>query len=86
MDIIDVGLYASYLLIVLCAIAAIVIPLAQSFGDPQSLVKSGIGLGVILVVFLVSYGIADSSTSSIDKAFRFSGLFKVIRALPSSTW
>ena len=66
MDIIDVVLYASYLLIVLCAIAAIVIPLAQSFGDPQSLVKSGIGLGVILVVFLVSYGIADSSTSSID--------------------
>ncbi|MBR08454.1 MAG: hypothetical protein CMP48_12350 [Rickettsiales bacterium] len=64
MDIIDVGLYASYLLIALCAVAAIVIPLAQSFGDPQSLVKSGIGLGVIVVVFLISYAMADSVTTN----------------------
>lgn len=76
MDIIDVGLYASYLLIALCAVAAIVIPLAQSFGDPQSLVKSGIGLGVIVVVFLISYAMADSVTSNIkvtENAAKFSG-------------
>lgn len=65
MDIIDVGLYVSYLLIVLCAISAIVIPLVQSFSDPQSLLKSGIGLGVILVVFLISYALADSYGSSL---------------------
>lgn len=59
MDIIDVGLYASYLLIAICAISAIVIPLAQSFGDPQSLLKSGIGLGVMVVVFVVSYALAN---------------------------
>lgn len=62
MDIIDVGLYAGYVLIVLCAIAAVVIPLIQSFGDPQSLVKSAIGLGVLVVVFLISYALAGSDT------------------------
>jgi len=64
MDIIDVGLYASYLLIALCALAAVVIPVIQSFGDPQTLIKSGIGLGVILIVFLIGYALADSSAAT----------------------
>ena len=63
MDIIDVGLYASYILIVLCALAAVVIPLIQSFGDPQSLVKSGIGLAVLAVVFLIGYALADGNSA-----------------------
>jgi len=63
MDIIDVGLYAGYILVVLCALAAIVIPLAQSIGDPQSLVKSGIGVGIIVVVFLISYAMADPNAA-----------------------
>lgn len=63
MDIIDVGLFASYGLIVLCALAAIVIPLLQSIGDPQSLIKSGIGLGVLVVVFILGYALADPDSS-----------------------
>lgn len=62
MDIIDIGLYAGYILIVLCALAAVVIPLVQSFGDPKSLVKSAIGLGALLVIFFVSYALAGSDT------------------------
>ncbi|MFY0606130.1 MAG: hypothetical protein JXR10_05410 [Cyclobacteriaceae bacterium] len=71
MDIIDVGLYVSYLLIVLCALAAVIIPLAQSLGDPQSLVKSGIGLGALVVIFFISYAVAsgesDATTESTAK-------------------
>lgn len=59
MDIIDIGIYASYLLIILCALAAIGMPLVQSFGDPKSLVKAGVGVAGLVVVFAVSYGIAD---------------------------
>lgn len=61
MDFIDIGLYASYALIAFCAIAAIGIPLVQSFGDPKSLIKSGIGVAFLVVVFFVSYAIADDS-------------------------
>ena len=59
---VDIGLIISYILIVLCALAAIVMPLIQSFSDPKSLIKSGIGLGVVLVVFLIGYVLAGSDS------------------------
>lgn len=58
---VDIGLFIGYILIVLCALAAIIMPLVQSFGDPKSLVKSGIGLGVVAVVFLVGFALSDGS-------------------------
>ncbi len=64
MDIVDIGLIGSYVLIALCAVAAIVIPLIQSFSDPKSLVKSAIGVGVLVVIFFVGYGLADGVTSA----------------------
>lgn len=62
MDLIDVSLSASYILIILCALSAIIIPLVQSFGDPQTLVKSGIGIVAVAVIFLISYAVAGSVT------------------------
>jgi hypothetical protein len=61
MDFIDIGLYAGYALVGLCALAAILIPLVQSFDDPKKLVKSGIGVAALVVVFLISYAMADDS-------------------------
>ena len=60
MDIIDIGIITSYVLIALCAIAAIVMPLVQSFSDPKSLTKSAIGIGALAVIFIISYAMADS--------------------------
>lgn len=60
---VDIGLIVAYVLIVLCALSAILIPLVQSFSDPKSLVKSGIGLGAVLVVFLVGYTLAGSESA-----------------------
>ena len=59
MSIIDAGLFAAYALIILCALAAVIIPLIQSFDNPKTLVKSGIGLGALVVVFLISYGVSS---------------------------
>lgn len=58
---VDIGLFIGYILIVLCALAAIIMPLIQSFGDPKSLVKSGIGLGVVAAVFLIGFALSDGS-------------------------
>jgi hypothetical protein len=67
MDFIDIGLIGSYILIGLCTLAATLIPLYQSFGDPKTLLKSGIGIGIMMVVFLFGYLLADGS-SGVDEA------------------
>ncbi|XOV93669.1 MAG: hypothetical protein ACFHWX_02950 [Bacteroidota bacterium] len=65
---VDIGLITAYVLIVLCALSAILIPLIQSFSDPKSLVKSGIGLGAVLVVFLIGYALAGSDSEGTTAA------------------
>lgn len=58
---IDVGLFLSYILVGVCALAAIGMPLVKAFGDPQSLKKMAMGVGAVVVVFVVSYMIADGT-------------------------
>lgn len=68
MDFIDIGLIGSYALIGLCTLAAVLIPLYQSFGDPKTLLKSGIGIGVMLIVFIFGYFLADGSSVGVDES------------------
>ncbi len=60
MDTIDIALYAAYILTIIAAVAAVVLPLIQSLSDPSSLAKSGIGLVALLVVFGIGYGLSGS--------------------------
>lgn len=68
MSIIDVGLISGYILIGLCAITAIIMPLIQSFSDPKSLAKSGLGVGALLVLFLITYGLADGNAEGASES------------------
>lgn len=52
---VDVGLFLGYILIGVCILTAVGMPLVKAFGDPQSLKKMGMGVGFLVVVFLVSY-------------------------------
>lgn len=52
---VDVGLFISYILIGVCILTAVGMPLVKAFGDPDSLKKMGIGVGALIVVFLVSF-------------------------------
>lgn len=58
---IDVGLFLSYFLVGVCLVTAIGMPLVKAFGDPQALKKIGMGIGALLLVFVVSYFIADGT-------------------------
>lgn len=58
---IDVGLFLSYFLVGICLVTAIGMPLVKAFGDPQALKKIGTGIGALLLVFVVSYFIADGT-------------------------
>lgn len=60
---IDVGLFLAYILIAVCALTAIGMPLVKAFGDPESLKKMGMGVGAVLVIFIVSWLIADGTAS-----------------------
>jgi len=68
MGIIDIGLIAGYVLVGLCAITAIIMPLVQSFSDPKSLGKSAMGVGGLLVIFLIAYGLADPNAEGASES------------------
>ncbi len=60
---VDVGLFLSYILIGVCVLAAVGMPLLKAFGDPESLKKMGIGVGALILVFLISYFTASGDNS-----------------------
>jgi hypothetical protein len=64
MDSIDIVLYVSYTLTLLAALAAIVFPIINSVDDPQSLKKAGMGVGGLLLIFLISWGISGSEVTT----------------------
>lgn len=59
---IDIALYLTYGLIIIAALGAIILPLINSLGDPGSLIKTGIGIGALLVVFAIGYVLAGNET------------------------
>ena len=61
------GLYLGYVIFAIAVIATIVLPLINTIKNPGSLVKSGIGVGVLVAVFVISYVLSDSEVSAIAK-------------------
>lgn len=64
-NIIDIGLYLSYALVIFAILAAVILPLINSFGDPKKLVKMGVGLGALVIVFFVAYTISSSEVTAV---------------------
>ena len=65
MDFVEIGLKFTYALLAVGVIAAIAMPLIQSItSDPKSLVKASMGIGFILVVYLVGYAISGSEVTA----------------------
>lgn len=60
----DLGFYIFYVLLFIAVVAALVFPLINSIKSPGELVKTGIGLAVILVLFGVSYGLSSDGPLS----------------------
>ncbi|GAB4238987.1 MAG: hypothetical protein Tsb0034_14920 [Ekhidna sp.] len=65
---IDVGLFLAYILIGVCVLAAVGMPLMKVAGDPESMKKMGIGVGALLVVFLVSFFTASGEATGDETA------------------
>lgn len=72
MDIYDIALYVGYFLIVIGAVAAVLLPLIQSMGDPKSLLKTGLAIVALLVIFVIGYFISDNNVTDKFAAEPFS--------------
>ncbi|MBN7811656.1 hypothetical protein J0A68_11890 [Algoriphagus sp. H41] len=60
MDTYDIMLYVSYALVGVGAVVSILLPLIKSLDDPKSLVKTGLGVVAILVLFFICYSISSN--------------------------
>lgn len=58
---VDIGLYASYALVVICTVLAVLMPLFNAFGNAQSLIKPVAGLLMLVVVILLGWALADNT-------------------------
>ena len=66
-QLINIGLYGGFALIVIAAVAAIGMNLISALSNPKSLIKSGIGVGALLIIFFISYSIAPSTFDGISR-------------------
>ena len=60
----DFGLYAFYVLLAVAILSAIVFQIINGIKSPKELKGSLIGLGVLLVIFVISYVVSGSEVSS----------------------
>lgn len=60
----DIGLYVGYGLLIVALAAAVILPLINVLKSPKELVKSGMGIGALLIVFLVAYGLSGSEVTA----------------------
>ena len=56
----NLGLMITYALIGIAVISVIVLPLIKAIDNPKTLVGTAIGLGVLLVLFGISYAISGN--------------------------
>ena len=60
MDFVDIVLYFGYFMVAVAALFAVGFPLYIASKNPKSLVSSGMGLGSILILFLVAWLISGN--------------------------
>lgn len=67
--IVDVMLWIAYIMIIVAALAAVVLSFLKTSGDKSGLVKSGIMLGAILVLFIIGYIFSGSEVTEVYQNF-----------------
>jgi len=62
-NLISWGLYFSYILFAVALIAGIVLPLIKSIQSPKEMIKSAAGVVLVVVVFLIAYGLSGDEVT-----------------------
>lgn len=59
----DLGFYVFYALLFIAIAAMLVFPVIHMLREPSLLIRSAIGIGVVVVLFAISYALADSDVT-----------------------
>jgi hypothetical protein len=59
----DAGLYFSYFLFFVALGVSIILPMLSISQNPKSLIKSGMGVGALLLVFVIAYVLSGSEVT-----------------------
>jgi NADH:ubiquinone oxidoreductase subunit 6 (subunit J) len=69
MEFIDIFLIIAYILVIAATIGAVVLPLISAMSNPKNLVKSGIGVAGLLVLFLISWAVSGNEITTVYAKF-----------------
>jgi hypothetical protein len=60
---VDIGLYIGYGLLIVGMAAAVILPLMNALKSPKELAKSGMALGAMVIIFVISFGLSGSEVT-----------------------
>jgi len=60
---VNIGIWLAFIMVGLAALLSIVMPIINSLSHPKTLIKSGVGLLVIGVIFFICWAIAGDEVS-----------------------
>jgi len=64
MDSVDIGIYICYIFLGIALVSSVVLPLLNALKHPAGLVKSLLGVGGLVVLFIVAYSFSGSEVSA----------------------
>ncbi|NOT76807.1 MAG: hypothetical protein HOP08_17920 [Cyclobacteriaceae bacterium] len=64
MDLIDIGIYFAYILFFVAAGAMVVLPLINALRSPKDLAKSAMGVGALVVLFIIAFALSSGSLNA----------------------
>jgi len=59
----DLGFYVFYALLFIAVALTVVFPIIHMLREPSTLIRSAIGVGIVVVLFVISYALADSEVN-----------------------
>ena len=60
----DAGLYLTYFLLFAAVGAAVILPVLSISQNPKSLLKSGMGVGGLVVLFIIAYALSGNEVTA----------------------
>ena len=59
----DFGFYLFYALLIIAVALTIVFPIIHLLREPSKLITSAIGIGIVVVLFVIAYALSDSEVN-----------------------